>query len=35
MNWENIKSQARKLAITTDINMWMTKFSDVNVHFSP
>jgi hypothetical protein len=35
MNWENIKSQARKLAIANGINMWMTKFSNVNVHFSP
>jgi hypothetical protein len=35
MNWANIKSQARKLAITNYINMWMSKFLDVNVHFSP
>jgi hypothetical protein len=35
MNWANIESQAEKLAITNDTNIWMTKFSNANVHSPP
>jgi hypothetical protein len=35
MNWANIESQAKKLAIANDTNIWMTKFSNANVHSPP
>ncbi len=35
MNWANIESQVEELAIKNDTNIWMTKFSNTNVHFPP
>jgi hypothetical protein len=35
MNWANIESQVKKLAIKNDTSIWMTKFSNANVHFPP
>jgi hypothetical protein len=35
MNWANIESQVKELAIKNDTNIWMTKLSNANVHFPP
>jgi hypothetical protein len=30
MNWANIESRTKELAITNDTNIWMVKFFDPN-----
>jgi len=34
-NWANIESQANESASTNDIEIWMDKFQNVNIPFSP